>query len=153
MRRRPYLALLLALAGVSTLYALAPDKGKDEDKKDVKRPTLSLKATPAVSFSPTTIHAVGELRGGRDDDEELYCASTAWDWGDGSKSEASDDCAPYEAGKTTIQRRFSAEHVYHYPGSYRIMLSLKRKQKTLIAQSANVQVREGLRGDGFPPLP
>jgi hypothetical protein len=39
----------------------------------------------------------------------FYCAAVEWDWGDLTESEESNECEPYEAGVSDVQRRFSAE--------------------------------------------
>ena len=72
-----------------------------------KKPSLSLKATPPIAFSPARVRAVAEIRGGPDDYEEFYCPTIEWEWGDGTSSENASDCEPYEAGKSSIRRRFS----------------------------------------------
>jgi hypothetical protein len=89
-----------------------------------------------------------DVRGGSDDYADFYCPSIEWDWGDGTVSESSEDCDPYEAGKSTIRRRFSAEHVFRQSGTFQVFFRLKQNDKTIAASSANIQVRAGLR-DGF----
>ena len=84
------------------------------------------------------MRAVAELRDGSDDYPDFYCATVEWDWGDGTMSENSSDCDPYEAGKSTIQRRFSAEHIYRQGGAYRVFFRLKQKTKQVAAASTNV---------------
>ena len=66
---------------------------------DDKKPSLSLKATPPLGFSPLRVHASVDVRGGADDSADFYCPAIEWDWGDGTMSESSEDCDPYEAGK------------------------------------------------------
>jgi hypothetical protein len=139
------LAALLAVAILDGM--LAPSLGaarQDENKK----PSLSLKATPPISFSPAKVRVVAEIRGGADDYEEFYCPTVEWDWGDGTISENTQDCDPYEAGKSTIRRRFTAEHTYRMSSNYKVFFRLKRKGKTMAATSASVQVRPGLREQG-----
>ena len=63
-------------------------------------------------------------------------------------SEASADCEPYEAGKSTIQRRWTSEHVFRQSGGYKIVFRLKQKNKAVAASSGQVQVRAGMR-EGF----
>jgi hypothetical protein len=116
-----------------------------EDKSKKEKPALSLRASPPISFSPATIHVVGELKGGPDDYEELYCAALEWDWGDGTKSEAAADCDPYQAGVSLILRRFSTDHVYNLAGRFRVSLRLKRNTKIVTSATTNIQVRPGLR--------
>jgi hypothetical protein len=122
------------------------EKSQGDDK--TKKPALSLRASPPISFSPANIHLVAELKGGADDYEEFYCPAIEWDWGDGTKSENSSDCDPYEAGVSQISRRFSKTHVYNLQGRYRVMIRLKRNTKVLTSASTNVQVRAGIREMG-----
>jgi hypothetical protein len=116
-----------------------------EDKTKKEKPALSLRASPPISFSPATIHIVGELKGGPDDYEELYCPTLEWDWGDGTQSEAANDCDPYQAGVSTILRRFATDHVYNMAGRFRVSLRLRRNTKVVTSATTNIQVRPGLR--------
>ena len=65
-----------------------------------------------VSVSPARVVLTAEIVGGANDFEEFYCPTIEWDWGDGTQSESSSDCAPYEAGKSEIKRRFTVEHLF-----------------------------------------
>ena len=118
---------------------------------DDKKPSLSLRATPPVGFSPLRVRVVVDVRGGADDYADFYCPSIEWDWGDGTVSEASSDCDPYEAGKSSIQRRWTSDHIYRQSGGYKIMFRLKQKNKAIAVSSAQVQVRAGMR-EGFGGL-
>ena len=113
-----------------------------------KKPTLSIRATPPVGFAPLRVRAAADLRDGTDDYADFYCATVEWDWGDGTISENTGDCNPYEAGKSTIQRRFSADHIYRQGGAYRIVFRLKQKTKAVASITTNIQVRAGA-GEGF----
>lgn len=124
----------------------AGEKNQDDEKG--KKPSLSLRASPPISFSPANIHLVAELKGGPDDYEEFYCPAIEWDWGDGTRSEASNDCDPYEAGVSQISRRFSKTHVYNLQGRYRVQVRLKRNTRVLTSASTNIQVRAGIREMG-----
>jgi len=143
---RPLAALLTAALFHGTLASVGAARG-DENKK----PSLSLKLTPPIAFSPARVRVVVEVRGGADNYEEYYCPTVEGDWGDGTISENTQDCDPYEAGKSTIRRRFSAEHTYRISGNFKVFFRLKRKEKTMGAASASVQVRPGLREQTFPP--
>jgi hypothetical protein len=125
----------------------APQKiDKDKDpKEDARRPKLSLKAQPVIAMSPARIVLTAELQGGPNDFEEFYCATVEWDWGDGTHSESTADCEPFEAGKSEIKRRFTVEHVFR-AGVYKVMFRLKRRDKALTAATVNIQVRPGLNG-------
>lgn len=136
-------SLALALAvGSWTVVGLA---AQDDKSKDVKKPSLSLKATPTIVFSPARVVVSAELKGGADDSGELYCPSLEWDWGDGTRSESNADCEPFEAGKSTVQRRFTASHTFNLAGNYRVQLRLRRGNKTVLGGNVSVQVKPGLR--------
>ena len=137
------LAAVLAIA-LPSARASSVQRAGAQDKK----PSLSLRATPPVGFSPLRVRVVVDVRGGDDDYADFYCPSIEWDWGDGTVSEASSDCEPYEAGKSSIQRRWTAEHMFRQSGGYKIMFRLKQKNKAIAASSAQVQVRAGMR-EGF----
>jgi hypothetical protein len=140
------LAAVIAIAFPLSRASIAQRAGADD-----KKPSLSLRATPPVGFSPLRVRVVVDVRGGADDYADFYCPSIEWDWGDGTVSEASSDCDPYEAGKSSIQRRWTADHVYRQSGGYKIMFRLKQKNKAIAASTAQVQVRAGMR-EGFGGL-
>ena len=122
------------------------DGGALENHAQDDDATLTLRASPRVAFAPASILFVGQVRGGPDDNEELYCASIEWDWGDDTRSESTPDCEPYESGTSEIRRRFSVRHTYDYGGRYEVRLHLKQRADTIISARTNVQVR----GSRFP---
>ena len=141
-------SLLLASALATSLSAQKAGKdSKDQRDAGDPRPKISLKAQPMIAMAPARIVLTAELTGGANDYEEFYCGAVEWEWGDGTKSESSSDCAPYEAGKSEIKRRFTVEHVFR-TGMYRVMFHLKRHDKAVGNATINIQVRPGLR-DGF----
>jgi PKD domain len=109
-----------------------------------KRPRLDVRASPRVAMSPARVVAVVQLVGG-DDVEEYYCPGLEWDWGDGSVSFRESDCEPFEPG-ATVQRRYSASHVYASPGNYSVRVSLRRAEHTLASNAAQVMVRGFVAG-------
>ena len=123
-----------------------PGWSAQRDNQD-KKPSLSLKANPPVGFSPLHVRAAVDIRGGANDYAEFYCPSIEWDWGDGTVSENSSDCDPYEAGKSAIRRRFTADHVYYQSGAFRVAFRLKQKNRVVAMTSVNIQVRPGSRED------
>ena len=124
----------------------AQDEEQDENgKKAVKRPSLTLKATPAIAFAPARVVVTAELRGGAEDSPELYCPSLEWEWGDGTKSEANLDCEPFQAGVSEIRRRWTSSHSYDLGGNYRVRLRLRRGGKTVVSGSTTLQIRGGFR--------
>src|SRR3954465_13586770 len=126
------------------MLALALSGGADKPK----RPKLSVKVNPAMAISPARVVASADVEGGPDDLEEFYCASVEWDWGDDTRSNNAADCDPYEAGKSAIQGRFSADHVYRSAGDYRIQFRLEKKNKAIAAASTSVKIRPGLGDPG-----
>ena len=63
-----------ALVGITFAgTGLAQDDEKDKDKTEVERPSLQLKVSPAISFSPARVVVSAELKGGADDKDDLYC--------------------------------------------------------------------------------
>jgi len=109
------------------------------------KPNLSLKATPAITFSPANIFFAAEVRGGPDDFEDLYCPAVEWEWGDGTKDQSSADCEPYEAGKSQIKRRYVAQKKYQFSGDYRVAFRLKQKDKIVGTATTQLKIRPGVR--------
>ena len=114
--------------------------GASEEKP--KKPHLELKASPRIAFSPVNVFLTAELVGGADV-EEYHCPELEWDWDDGGKSTHESDCAPFEAGKTTIQRRFTVDHEYRKAGVYSIKATMRRANRTLASATVKVTVRPG----------
>jgi hypothetical protein len=139
-------SLVLAIALTTSASAQKADKDS-KDTQDTKRPKITLKAQPVISMAPSRVVLTAELVGGANDFEDFYCAAVEWEWGDGTKSESSTDCAPYESGKSEIKRRFTVEHVFRM-GAYRVMFHLKRHAKSVGMATVSIQVRPGLR-DGI----
>jgi hypothetical protein len=131
-----FAALVAGLASMAALAAApqAPGKGK---------PTIAVRATPAIAFAPARIVATAELTGGADDFQDYYCPKVEWNWADLSTSEAADDCDPYAAGQTTIRRRYAAEHKYESAGTYEIRFSLKQGKKIVGSSTYTVRVKDG----------
>jgi hypothetical protein len=141
MKHNPGVATALVMAFSAVLLIPANTLYGEQGSK---KPSLSLKATPAVSFAPARVVVVAEVKGGANDFEELYCPSVEWEWGDLTTSTAEADCDPYEAGKSEIKRRYTVEHRYKNPGGYKIVLRLRKANKIVATANAMVQVRAGL---------
>jgi hypothetical protein len=110
---------------------------------DDDRPKLVVRARPAIAIAPATVRLSAELVGGANDYEQFYCPTITWDWDDGTVSESSADCAPYQAGVSEIQRHFSVEHRFH-AGNYRVLFSLKDHDKEVAATTVRIQIRPGM---------
>ena len=133
-------AVVLAFGALLLIPAIALHAREQGNKK----PSLSLKASPAVSFAPARIVVVAEVKGGSNDFEDFYCPSIEWEWGDLTTSTAEADCEPYVAGKSEIRRRYTVEHRYKNPGGFKIVLRLKKGTKVVATANTMVQVRAGL---------
>lgn len=135
----------LAFVAAAAAAAQPQDKAsKDKDSDKDKRPKLTLTARPPIGMSPARIAITAELVGGPNDLEDFYCAATEWDWGDGTQSETTSDCEPYEAGKSLFKRRFTIEHIFR-PGRFRVTLRLKKHDKAISSATVMVEVRPGIR--------
>jgi hypothetical protein len=144
--RRLLAAGVACLVFSAALAMSAQDKSKDKDadKEKEKRPKLTLTARPPIAMSPARVSLTAELAGGPDDLEDFYCPTIEWDWGDGTSSETTSDCDPYEAGKSTFRRRFTVEHVFR-AGYHRVSLRLKKHDKQISSATVVVDVRPGIR--------
>lgn len=137
----------LGVAIAATIVCVsAKDQAKDD--KDQAKPKVVLKAQPMISMAPSRVVLTAELVGGRNDFQEFYCPAVEWDWGDGTTSENSSDCQPYESGKSEIKRRFTVDHLFNGPGNFRVLFRLKQHEKAVGIASAQIQVRPGLRDIG-----
>ena len=130
-----------SLATLLFLIQGTPDAAADDKNK---KASLSLKVTPSMATAPVRVRASVEVRGGPDDNEDLYCPSVEWEWDDDTASESSADCAPYVAGKSQITRRYSAEHTFRYGGQYKVVIRLKQKNRIVGFASSNLQVQGGI---------
>jgi hypothetical protein len=140
--RRALSLLAVLVVALATSNAVGAQRSGDD-----KKPSLSLNATPPVGFSPLKVRLVVDVKGGSDDYEEFYCPSIEWDWGDGTVSRNSEDCDPFQSGKSTIKRRYSIEHVFRQPDTFQVFFRLKQRDRVIAATSANVQVRPGVRDE------
>jgi len=140
---RPALLVVLALA-LASPGAHARDKKSGDAKPEgkLKRPTLEVRATPRMGFTPANVLLVAELKGG-DDVEEYYCPEIEWDWDDGGKTVHESDCGPFEAGTTKIERRFTAEHEFKIAGVYTVKATFRRAGRDFLAGTVRLTLRPG----------
>ena len=138
-QRRAFCALAALAAALMASVHLSAAQRDAADKK----PSLSLKATPPAGFAPLRVHLAVDVKGGANDYADFYCPTVQWDWDDGTISENSEDCNPYETGKSTIKRRFSADHVFRLSGEYRLTFRLKQKDKVISSATTTITVRAG----------
>ena len=142
-----YFSLPLAIAFALSAAAVA-SAGADRTVDKEKKPTLKLKASPAIAFSPARVVLTGDLTGGKNDNQQLYCAAIEWEWGDGTTSNQKADCDPYVAGESEIKRHFVVDRVFDTSGDYHVTLTLKQGGKVVAIGSTLVKIRPGLREGG-----
>ena len=147
VRVLPILVLAASLAGPSAA-GRSPSTTVPQDAGPGKKPSITVRATPSMAFSPARIVATADLRGGSDSDEALYCPTVEWDWGDGTKSESALDCEPYEPGRSEIRRRYVSDHRYQYAGRYTVILRLKRGDRVVLTGRTSVTIRPGVQEYG-----
>jgi hypothetical protein len=115
---------------------LSADQGKS-------KPSITVRVSPGVVFAPARIVATAEVVGGPDDYQDFYCAKVEWNWGDGTQSEAQDDCDPYVAGQSQIRRRYTNEHRFELAGNYDVRFTLRQGKKSVGSGMLTVRVRDG----------
>jgi hypothetical protein len=146
----------LTIVTAAALASASP-AAEPAEREQNKKPSIVVKANPPVGFSPLRVVVTAELRGGSDDFQDFYCATVEWDWGDDTKSETSADCDPYEAGKSTIKRRYVQDHTFRSfitdpareptPSmQYRVKFTLRQKNKVVGSGSTTVEIRQGIGG-------
>ena len=152
MRRRWAAAVLVAMCGTAGA-AMARDATQEKPAagKDEARPEITLKVAPLISFSPAKITVRAEFRGGARDYEPFYCTTIVWDWDDGTTSENTPDCAPYEPGTSEIRRYLSSTHTYTMAGRYNVRFRMKKGDRVVGGSSTVVQVRPGIRDYSTEP--
>ncbi|WP_239488465.1 hypothetical protein [Luteitalea sp. TBR-22] len=136
------------LAVVSGVALAAQGSAQDKDARatrDEGRPEINIKVTPLIAFSPAKVTVRAEMKGGALDYEPYYCPTIVWDWDDGTSSENTADCAPYEPGKSEIRRYYSSTHTYEMAGRYTVRFRMKKGDKVVGGQATLVQVRAGIR--------
>jgi hypothetical protein len=146
LRRFLWAGAVAVLMPATLLAAQKPDKNA-KDAADAAKPKMSLKASPSIAMSPARVVLTAELVGGANDFEDFYCPTVTWEWGDGTESESTSDCPPYEPGKSEVKRRFTVEHVFR-TGTWRVNFRLKQRTKSVGYATVSVQIRPGLRDIG-----
>ena len=140
MRRLAAVGAWCLLLAVAAAAAPQKDDAKDKDNES-RRPKITLKAQPTISMAPSRVVLTAELIGGANDYEEYYCPTIEWDWGDGTQSETTTDCEPYQEGKSEIKRRYTVQHIFR-TGAFKVMFRLKRRDKAIAAATVSIQVRQ-----------
>ena len=140
-------ASYVLVVAVLTL-ALSPDRDAAAQRNDDKKPSLSLKATPPVGFSPLKVRLVVDVSGGADDCRRLLLPDHRM--GMGRRPDVRE-----LGGLRTRTRRARArsgaatrtEHTYRYEGNFTARFRMKQGKRVVASTTVNVQVRAGVRDD------
>src|ERR1700741_3672011 len=138
----------VSFTGLRVLLALAVSAAFAASEKDKGKPSISVKATPVVAFSPARVVVTADIKGGPNDYEDFYCPTVEWWWGDGTSSDQTTDCEPYQPGKSEIKRHFTMNRVFDSSGEFRVEFRLKKKDKVIAVGSPMVKIRPGVREIG-----
>jgi hypothetical protein len=133
------LSLTASLTMAATTAVFAGKDNDDAGRDRARRPKLVLKTDRSVGVAPARVTLTADLVGGADDYEDFYCLGIEWDWGDGTQSDSSFDCQPYQPNVSKITRHFSIQHLFS-EGQYRVTFRLKRNDKALASADANLLV-------------
>jgi len=125
------------------LAMLAPISVSAAEKKAVK---VSLRAAPRVAAAPATVVFNVEMTGG-EDGEALYCPVLEWEWGDGTHSEEEEECPPFEAGHTQVQRRFTTSHEYRDRANPKVVVTVSKGDRVFGKDGVSLVI-----GDRKKPL-
>ncbi|RPJ70558.1 MAG: hypothetical protein EHM24_15185 [Acidobacteria bacterium] len=135
---------LAAGCAAALLFAAGVAAGGGAARQDEgKRPQLTLRANPKISFVPAKVQFIAVLEGGADDYKDFYCPTIEWDWDDDTTSESSPDCEPYQPGSSRIRRRYTAQHVFNFDGNYEVKFRMKSGGRTIASVTIAVEVRPG----------
>ncbi len=121
--------------------------GNPAGSKDTKKTDLVLTVNPAMAFAPARITLRAQLKGVSNDNADFYCPTIEWDWGDGTVSESSSDCEPFQPNKSEIQRSFLTQHVYRTGGEFEVRLRLKRQNKVVAVAGATLNITSAFGDD------
>jgi hypothetical protein len=138
--QRAVLSITACLTMAVASTAAFSRKDNDDTKTEkARRPTLVLKMDRSVGIAPMRVTLTADLIGGADDYQDFYCPAIEWDWGDGTQSESSFDCQPYQPRISKIVRHFSVEHHFE-EGEYCVTFRLKSDEKQLASADAKLLV-------------
>ena len=137
--QRVVLSITACLTMAASSAGFAKKDNDDTRAEKARRPTLVLRVDRSVGIAPMRVTLTADLVGGADDYQDFYCPAIEWDWSDGTKTDTSFDCQPYQPHISRIVRHFSVEHLFE-EGEYSVTFRLKRDEKELASAAANLLV-------------
>ena len=136
------------LAPLAVVVVMALSIGAARKPSDPTNVDLTLRVNPAMAFAPARIMLTAQLKGGTGVNEDLYCPTVEWDWGDGTVSQSSADCEPFQSNKSEIQRSYITTHVYKTGGEYTVKLLLKKAEKVVATATASLNISRAIDEGG-----
>ena len=127
----------------NTFLAAEGEQGKG-------KPKATMRINPTLVLAPARVVATVELTEGANDYQDYYCPKIEWIWGDETQKESGEDCDPYEAGKSEIRRRYTADHTYRPDpmsggGNYEIIFRMKQGSKIVLSLRQTIKVQGTLQ--------
>ena len=117
-------ALVLAF---SALLLIPSNALQAREQGGNKKPSLSLKASPSVSFAPARIVVVAEVKGGAGRFRGVLLPDRRMGMGRLDARQRSKPIANRtRRARATIKRRYTVEHRFKNPGAFKIILRLKK---------------------------
>ena len=105
-----------------------------QSREDMERKAVVALYAEPVPEGSLTVRFVGEVVGGPDNNPELYCAGTGWQFGQGEQSFFTTAmCIPWWP-EVEIQRRFETPHTYLRPGSYEVTCTIGPLQASMMLE-------------------
>ena len=101
-------------------------------------PELQLRVDVHRGFAPLKIETSSWLRGGDNAHPDFYCLKAIWIWGDGTQSERTPDCDPYDPDTAQMIRHYDISHTYQWKGDF--MVTVVLLQGTVIRAKATTVV-------------
>ena len=136
------------LAPLAVVVVMAFSIGAARKPSDPTNVDLTLRVNSAMAFAPARIMLTAQLKGGTGVNEDLYCPTAEWDWGDGTVSQSSADCEPFQPNKSEIQRSYITTHVYKTGGEYTVKLLLKKAEKVVATATASLNISRAIDEGG-----
>jgi hypothetical protein len=137
MTFRSFLVLGTAV-GLALFDSMAALSGESRPKA-----SLTLNASPQVAFTPARIVLTGDLKNVTNLDADFYCPTIVWEWGDGTQSERSANCDPFEPGTSEVKLRYVQVHTFNTPGRFRVVLRLVKGSQVVLSGSTSLTIRPG----------
>lgn len=136
------------LAPLAVVVVMAFSIGAARKPSDPTKVDLTLRVNPAMAFAPARIMLTAQLKGGTGVNEDLYSPTVEWDWGDGTVSQSSADCEPFQSNKSEIQRSYITTHVYKTGGEYTVKLLLKKAEKVVATATGSLNISRAIDEGG-----